>query len=83
MALSAALSQDGYKVDEIHTEATVSMEKGEGGFSIVGITLETSARVKDITMEDFISYTSDAKLNCPVSKALAAVDISLDAHLLK
>lgn len=83
MALSAALSKDGYVVEEIQTEATVSMEKGVEGFAIAGIMLETSARVKDIMMEDFIRYASDAKQNCPVSKALAAVDVSLDAHLLE
>ncbi len=83
MALSAALSKDGYEVEEIQTEATVSMEKGSAGFAITGIKLNTTARVKEIEMEDFARYASDAKQDCPVSKALAAVDIRLEAHLLK
>jgi osmotically inducible protein OsmC len=82
MALSAALSKDGYIIDEIQTEATVSMEKGKDGFAINEIKLNTSARVKDITMEEFARYALDAKRNCPVSKALAAVDIELEANLL-
>lgn len=83
MALSAGLSQDGYSVEEIRTEATVSMEKGENGFAITGIKLNTKAKVRDIEMEDFAKYASDAKKNCPVSQALSAVDIQLEAHLLK
>ena len=82
MALSAALSKDGYEVDEIHTEATVSMNNGENGFSIAGIKLKTSAKVKDIDMKEFARYASDAKQNCPVSRALSAIEIHLEAHLL-
>ncbi|MDY6867085.1 MAG: OsmC family protein [Chloroflexota bacterium] len=83
MALSSALSNDGYTVDEIQTEATVSMDKGDNGFVITGIKLNTKARVRDIEMDDFVKYASDAKKNCPVSQALSAVDIQLEAHLLK
>ncbi len=83
MALSAALSKDGYTVDEIQTEATVSMDKGKDGFMITGIKLNTKARVRDIVMDDFVKYASDAKKNCPVSQALSAVDVQLEAHLLK
>jgi lipoyl-dependent peroxiredoxin len=82
MALSGDLSKAGYTVEEIKTEATVSMEKGEAGFSITGIKLMTKARVKDIEMEEFAKFASGAKQNCPVSRALA-VDIQLEAHLLK
>lgn len=83
MALSGELSKAGYTVDEIKTEAIVSMEKGESGFAISGIKLVTKARVKDIDMMEFSKLASGAKENCPVSKALSAVDIQLEAHLLK
>ena len=83
MALSADLSAAGYTVDQIQTEAQVSMEKGEGGFGISKVKLVTKARVRDITMEKFSEIASGAKANCPVSKALAAVPIYLEAHLLK
>jgi osmotically inducible protein OsmC len=83
MALSAGLSQDGYTVDEIQTEATVSLEKGDQGFVITGIKLNSKARVRDIEMDEFIKYASDAKKNCPVSQALSAVNIQLEAHLIK
>lgn len=84
MALSADLSQAGYTVDEIRTEATVTVEKLEGGFEITGIKLVTHAKVPGIDMKEFSEYASGAKKNCPVSKALAAVEnIQLEAHLLK
>jgi len=83
MALSADLSEAGYTVEEIKTEATVMMDKKDGGFTITGIKLVTNARVKDIEMEEFSKFASGAKKNCPVSRALAAVDVQLEAHLLK
>ncbi len=83
MALSADLTRAGYTVDEIQTEATVSLEKGESGHSITRIKLLTKARVKDIDMDAFSEIATGAKQNCPVSRALGAVDIYLEAHLLK
>ena len=83
MALSGELSKAGYTVDEIQTEAIVSMEKGEAGFGITAVKLVTKARVKGIEMDEFIKFASGAKENCPVSKALSAVKIYLEAHLLK
>lgn len=82
MALSGDLSKAGYTVEEIKTEAIVSMEKGEAGFAITSIKLVTKARVKDIEMAEFAKFASGAKQNCPVSKALQAVEVYLEAHLL-
>jgi len=83
MALSGDLTKAGYTVDEIKTEAIVSMEKGEEGFSITRIRLVSKARVRDIEMSEFAKYASGAKQNCPISRALGAVEIILEAHLLK
>jgi lipoyl-dependent peroxiredoxin len=83
MALSADLYRAGYTADEIRTEARVHLEKGEGGFGITKIVLETKARVPGISMDEFAEIASGAKKNCPVSRALKAVEIQLQAHLLK
>lgn len=83
MALSADLSKAGHTVDEIKTEARVKIEIIDGGFAITNIKLVTHARVPGITMEEFAKFASGAKRNCPVSKALSAVEIHLEAHLLK
>ncbi len=83
MALSLELSNAGYTVDEIATEAVVSLDKDGDGFKIPNIKLLTKARVPGIEMKDFAEFASAAKAGCPVSKALAGVEIQLEAHLLK
>ncbi len=83
MALSGDLSKAGHKVDEIRTEAEVSVENVNGGFEITTIVLNTKATVQGISMDEFAEIASGAKKNCPVSKALKGVDIRLQAHLLK
>jgi len=83
MAFSGDLTKAGYKPEEIRTEATVSVEKSEGGFAITKIMLDTKAIVPEISMDEFAELASGAKKNCPVSKALAGVDIQLKAHLKK
>ncbi len=83
MALSADLSKAGYTVEEVKTEAVVTMEKEDGGFKIKSSKLITHARVPGISMDEFAKIASGAKENCPVSKALGAIDLQLEAHLLK
>ena len=83
MALSADLSKAGYTVKKIETEAIVSMDKTDSGFAISGIKLVTKASVKDIDLDTFLKFANGAKENCPVSKALAAVPVELEAQLVK
>jgi osmotically inducible protein OsmC len=82
MALSAQLTQAGFPPTRIHTTARVSLEKGESGFAITQILLETEAEVKGIDNEFFTAKAEEAKTNCPVSKALAGTQIHLKATLL-
>ena len=83
MALSADLSKDGYEVKKIETEAVVMMDKSDAGFAISKIKLVTQAKVKDIDLDTFLKFANGAKQNCPVSKALAAVPVELEAELVK
>lgn len=82
MALSGALGGAGTPPDEVSTTARVHLGKDEGGFSITKIELQTRARVPGISAEDFARHAEGAKAGCPVSKALAAVEITLDAQLV-
>jgi organic hydroperoxide reductase OsmC/OhrA len=52
-----------------------------GGSSITRIELQTEAEVSGIGEDEFQQHAETAKANCPVSKALAGVDISLEATL--
>ncbi len=82
MALSAQLDQVGLKADRIATEATVSLEKGDGGFAITAVHLALTAKIPNATEEQFQTAANNAKAGCPVSKLFNA-KITLDAKLEK
>jgi osmotically inducible protein OsmC len=81
MALTAALTREKLAPAEIRTTASVHLAQDKGGFSIPRIELSTRARVPGIDSERFQALAEDAKRNCPVSKALAGVEITLAATL--
>lgn len=83
MAFSYALTLAGYAPQKVHTTAAVKLEPAAGGgFSITAIELVMEAVVPGIADEQFQAIAADAKANCPISKALAAVPISLVATLV-
>ena len=81
MALSGVLTRAGTPPTHIHTTAKVSLDKTEAGFVISKIVLTTEAEVPGIDGAAFAEAANNAKLNCPVSKALAGVEIHLEAKL--
>jgi osmotically inducible protein OsmC len=83
MALALLLTQAGFKPTRIRTRANVAMARGADGFAITRIELATEGEVPGMDAPAFASHAEIAKSNCPVSKALAAVDISLTANLLE
>lgn len=82
MALSAQLGRAGFKPTRIHTVAKVHLEKKADGFAIPRIDLDTEAEVPGISPEAFEEQAQGAKAGCPVSKALAGVEIHLNAKLV-
>ena len=82
MALSAELGKAGHTATRVSTEAKVHLEKGETGFSITRIDLVTEAEVPGIDAATFQQHAEGAKKGCPVSRALSAVEITLDATLV-
>ena len=83
MALAAALSRERLVPTRIHTTAKVKLEKVGDAFSITRIDLETEAQVPGVDDAAFQKYATGAKENCPLSKALAAMEIHLNAKLLQ
>ena len=81
MALATQLSRAGFAPTHIHTGANVIFEKIGDTFAITRIELETSADVPGIDDAAFQKRVADAKQNCPVSKALAAIEIRVKATL--
>ena len=82
MALSNGLAKAGFTPTRVDTTANVHLEKTDAGFGITKIELRTEAEVPGIDQAAFKEQADTAKANCPVSKALAAVDITLDAKLV-
>ncbi len=79
MAFSGGLAKEGHTPEELKTSATVTFQPGEG---ITKIVLDVSGRVPGMDEPAFKQAAEQAKENCPVSKALAAVpEISLTARL--
>ena len=81
MALAAQLSRAGLTPTRIHTAAQVKLEKIGDAFAITCIDLDSEASIPGIDNATFQKHALDAKQNCPVSKALAAVEIHLVAKL--
>lgn len=81
MALSAGLAKGGFPPTRVQTTAKVTLGKVEEGFAITRIDLATEAEVPGIDEAKFLEFAEGAKKGCPVSKALAAVNITLDAKL--
>src|SRR5690606_16796674 len=78
MAFSNALAKAGHAPESLQVTAAVTFQPGEG---ITGSHLLVSAKVPGISEADFERLADDAKENCPVSKALAGVSITLEASL--
>lgn len=78
MAFAHALGGAGYTPESLQVTAAVTFQAGEG---ITGSHLLVSAKIPGISEADFDRIAEDAKQNCPVSKALAGIPITLEASL--
>ncbi|WP_026930451.1 OsmC family peroxiredoxin [Glycomyces tenuis] len=78
MALSAGLGKAGHTAEEIVTEAAVDFKPGTG---ITGIALSVRATVPGLGADEFAEIAEATKDGCPVSQALKAVPITLEATL--
>ena len=83
MALSFQLGGAGFTPTFIKTEATVELVSEGEGFKIASIHLDVKGKVPKLADEQFKKLAEDAKVNCPISKALSAVPISMEAELIK
>ncbi|MCF1465648.1 OsmC family peroxiredoxin [Agrobacterium vitis] len=81
MALSMMLGEAGLTADSLETRANVTLEKQEAGFAITAIELVLKGKVPGADEARFTEIANQAKAGCPVSKALAAVPISLSVAL--
>ena len=78
MALSNGLAKAGTPATSLDTSAAVDFVPGTG---ITEIRLSVKGVVPGMSEEDFVAAAEGAKVGCPVSQALAAVPIKLEASL--
>ena len=81
MALSAGLEKNGTPATRVQTGASCTVEKVGEGFKITTMKLEVTAAVPNIDDAKFQEIAQATKKGCPVSVALAGVDIQLTAKL--
>ena len=82
MSLANLLSEQGHPPDDLQTTAHVVLEQLETGFAITRIELSTKGRVAGVDAATFAALAEQAKATCPVSRALAGTQITLEAQLV-
>ncbi len=81
MALSADLEAAGFKPETVRTSAELHLDMIDGKPTISLIELTVGAKVPGIDNAKFQEIAEGTKVNCPVSRALSAVKMTLDATL--
>jgi osmotically inducible protein OsmC len=81
MALSLGLEGAGSPPERVQTEAACTVERVDGGFKITTIKLRVRARVPGVENDEFQRIVEGTRAGCPVSRALAGVDIQVEATL--
>ena len=82
MSLSNGIAQAGGTTQSLDVQADVTLGADpNGGFKLTGIKLTVRGEVDGLDAEGFKKAAEAAKAGCPISKALSAVDITLDAAL--
>jgi osmotically inducible protein OsmC len=85
MQLSGEIATAGGTPQSLEVSATVTLgQLKAGGLGITKVALTVRGEVEGLDEAGFVKAAQAAKENCPVSKALAAVDeITLDAALVQ
>ena len=78
MQLAAFLANNGTPADKLEATAVVTLVPGTG---ITGSAITLVGTVPGIDEAKFKELAEKAKAGCPVSKALGAINVSLDAKL--
>jgi lipoyl-dependent peroxiredoxin len=82
MALSSEIGKAGGTTESLEVTADVTLGQRDGAPTITTITLTVRGEVGGLDADGFAQAAQAAKVGCPVSKALSAVDITLDAALV-
>jgi lipoyl-dependent peroxiredoxin len=81
MSLANLLTEAGHSPADLQTTAKVRLEQLDTGFAITNIALNTVGDVPGVDADTFAQLAQQAKDTCPVSRALAGTEITLEARL--
>jgi osmotically inducible protein OsmC len=81
MSLANLLTESGHPPADLNTTARVRLEQLDTGFTITRIELQTTGEVPGVDADTFAQLAQQAKDTCPVSRALAGTEITLEARL--
>ncbi|MCT8999302.1 OsmC family peroxiredoxin [Chelativorans intermedius] len=81
MQLAHLLAENGTPAERLHSRAEVELQPAEGGgFEIRSSAITMTGSVPGLEEEKFKEIAARAKEICPVSKALGAIKVTLDAR---
>ncbi|MGY1720545.1 MULTISPECIES: OsmC family protein [unclassified Blastococcus] len=81
MALSSEIGKAGGTPQSLEVSADVTLGQQDGAPAITGVKLTVRGEVDGLDAAGFDKAAQAAKAGCPVSKALAGTEITLDASL--
>ena len=81
MALSHELGEAGNPPERLDVTSTVTLDEVDGAPTVTTSKLTVRGRVPGIDQDEFEKAAQGAGENCPISRALGGVDISVDAKL--
>jgi osmotically inducible protein OsmC len=82
MAISSALERGGFPPQQVNTSGTTHFDNVGGQWTVVSIDLDVKASVPNIDDAKFQEIAQATKSACPVSRALASVQINVSAKLV-
>ena len=82
MALAHGLTEAGTPPEHLDVSATVTLDEQNGAPTVTTSSLTVSGRVPGIDQAAFEQAAGDAGKNCPISRSLGAVQITVQATLV-
>jgi osmotically inducible protein OsmC len=81
MALAHGLTEAGNAPEHLEVSAKVTLDLVDGTPTVTTSELHVTGRVPGVDDMGFIQAATDAAKHCPISRALAGVEISIEAEL--
>lgn len=82
MQMGATLERAGFVANQVTTTAHVHLEKGDAGFAITKIVLDTEGDVPGLDEAKFQEIAEQTKSGCIISRALSAIPMEVNAKLV-